>query len=374
MGIKPSEATKRQEGLKKIIRRLHEGHSVDEVKKEFSSLLGETDAGEIAALEQALISEGMPETEIKRLCDVHVAVFEEGLAKQNTSSNEPVAINRFKAENLTALEDVNALEQAVQKADWPSARRALQSVRRLEDHYLRKEHALFPYLEKHGFTGPSSVMWAIHNDIRAEWKQLDTALAGTPVAADVKSAFDTLAQSIRGMVQKEENVLFPAAKQHLSALEWTMVAADEQAAEAYAPNAAAPELIPLKIGALTVEQIQVMLTHLPVDITFVDEQDTVRFFSATKERIFKRTPDVIGRKVQRCHPPASVHHVQKILDDFRANKRDVAEFWIALGEKFVHIRYFALRDSQGGYMGTLEVSQDVAGIRALQGERRLLDD
>jgi DUF438 domain-containing protein len=117
-----------------------------------------------------------------------------------------------------------------------------------------------------------------------------------------------------------------------------------------------------------------MLTHLPVDITFVDENDAVRFFSATKERIFPRSPAVIGRSVQKCHPPASVHRVQRILDDFREGRRDEAEFWIQMGGKFIHIRYFAVRDEQGIYKGAVEVSQDVTHIRALEGERRLLDE
>ena len=123
---------------------------------------------------------------------------------------------------------------------------------------------------------------------------------------------------------------------------------------------------------MTAQQIALMLTHLPVDVTFVDENDAVRFYSATAERLFQRDPAIIGRKVQKCHPPASVHRVQRILDDFRAGRRSVAEFWIQMGGKFVHIRYFALRDEQGAYRGTLEVTQDVTAIRALQGERRLL--
>jgi PAS domain S-box-containing protein len=131
-------------------------------------------------------------------------------------------------------------------------------------------------------------------------------------------------------------------------------------------------LIPLQTGALTAQQIALLLTYLPVDVTYVDENDEVRFFSATKERIFQRSPAIIGRKVQQCHPPASVHRVQRILDDLRAGRRDVAEFWIQMSGKFVHIRYFAVRDEQGKYRGVLEVSQDVTAIRALQGERRLL--
>ena len=129
----------------------------------------------------------------------------------------------------------------------------------------------------------------------------------------------------------------------------------------------------LEANQLT-EQINLLLTNLPVDVTFVDEKDEVRFFSQTKERIFERQAAIIGRKVQFCHPPKSLDAVQRILDDFRAGKRDVAEFWIQMMGKFIHIRYYAMRDAQGVYKGTLEVSQDVTGIRALEGERRLLDD
>jgi DUF438 domain-containing protein len=139
-------------------------------------------------------------------------------------------------------------------------------------------------------------------------------------------------------------------------------------------QAATGELLHLDIGALTVQEVNLMLKHLPVDITYVDKNDTVRYFSQTAERIFPRSSAVIGRKVQKCHPPASVHWVQQILDDFRAGRRDVAEFWIQMKGMFVHIRYFAVRDEKGEYQGTLEVSQEVSHIRALEGERRLLDD
>ena len=135
--------------------------------------------------------------------------------------------------------------------------------------------------------------------------------------------------------------------------------------------------IPLQTGALTQEQIGLMLTHLPVDVTFVDSNDEVQFYSEGKERIFERTPDVIGRSVLGCHPPHSVLQVKRILDDFRAGSRDVAEFWIQMKggtseARFIHIRFFAVRDSGGQFQGTIEVVQDVTAIRKLQGERRLL--
>jgi DUF438 domain-containing protein len=152
-------------------------------------------------------------------------------------------------------------------------------------------------------------------------------------------------------------------------------------AAASAPAAQKEEaagLLRLDTGRLTAQEVNRLLTHLPVDVTYVGADDTVRFFSQTKERIFPRSPAIIGRKVQQCHPPASVHRVQRIVEDFRAGVRDVAEFWIQAaadeGAKFIHIRYFAIRDEDGVYQGTIEVSQDVTHIRELEGERRLLDE
>ncbi len=144
-------------------------------------------------------------------------------------------------------------------------------------------------------------------------------------------------------------------------------------------NATAPaeNPIPLQTGALTPRQIALLLTHLPVDVTFTDANDEVQFYSAGKGRVFERTPDIIGKTVLGCHPPHSVLQVYRILDDFRAGKRDSAEFWIQTkGDppRFIHIRFFAVRDPSGKFQGTLEVVQDVTGIRALSGERRLLDE
>ena len=131
-------------------------------------------------------------------------------------------------------------------------------------------------------------------------------------------------------------------------------------------------LVELDTGALTPEQVNLMLGVLKLDISFVDENDEVRFYSEG-ERIFPRSPGVIGRKVQNCHPPQSVHKVQEILDAFRAGTKDVADFWIEIQGRFLHIRYFAMRDANGAYRGTLETVQDVTGIRALEGQRRLVD-
>lgn len=406
---------KRQEILKRLIRQLHEGKTVEEVKGEFAALLRDVGAAEIAEIEQALIAEGLPETEVKRLCDVHVAVFRESLDTQTKPEAIPGhPVHTFRAENTAAERVLNALKGALDalkatpaEAQLKQARERLRELREYEKHYLRKENILFPFLERHGFTGPSSVMWAIHDDIRAGWKALDELLAAgpgddrstersrrSPAAFNdwIDELFEPLNTAIREMFYKEENILFPTALEKLSADEWVKVRAQEPevgyyyvqpgdqwppktAGEAAAPTPSPAEgLLHLDTGVLTAQEVNLLLKHLPVDVTYVDKDDTVRYFSQTKERIFARAPAIIGRKVQKCHPPASVHRVQRILDDFRAGRRDMAEFWIQMQGKFIHIRYFAIRDEKSEYQGTLEVSQDVTHIRTLEGERRLLDD
>ncbi len=132
-------------------------------------------------------------------------------------------------------------------------------------------------------------------------------------------------------------------------------------------------LLQFETGALLKDEVEAIINTLPIDITFVDEEDTVKFYSASKERIFVRTKAVIGRKVQQCHPQKSVHIVNKILDSFKSGKKDVAEFWIPKDNRLIHIRYFPVRSRDGKYLGTIEVTQDVTDIKQLEGEKRLLD-
>jgi DUF438 domain-containing protein len=402
----------RKEELKQIIRELHEGRSVDEVQNEFAALLEDIGAMDIAQIEQELIEEGMPESEIQRLCDVHVAVFRESLEAQESPDTVPGhPVYTFLAENAAAGRVLDALEEALEavKAE-PSeerlerARARLRELQKYERHYLRKENILFPYLEKHGFSGPSTVMWGIHDEIREGWTELEALLsegAGEGVAGfsrRIDEIFEPLATAIREMFYKEEQILYPTALEKLSGDEWWQVRVQSpdvgycyvEPGDQWPPEETALEtlweldrgeelrsqdgLLHLDTGTLTPEMINLLLNHLPIEISFVDAEDTVRFFSQTGERIFPRSPAIIGRQVQKCHPPASVHRVEQILDDFRAGRRDEAEFWIQMRGRFIHIRYFAVRDAHQAYRGTLEVVQDMTRIRKLDGERRLLDE
>jgi DUF438 domain-containing protein len=425
-GIDPE----RQRELKAIIGELHAGRTPAEVKPRFEALIQGVEATEIAAMEQALIEEGLPDTEVKRLCDVHMQVFQEALdANPVLCAPAGHPVDTFQRENRAVLEVTRTMREAADRVgkdgDVPSWRRekpaladALQQLSEYERHFVRKENELFPLLEKHGVAGPSKVMWALHDDIRTVSKELRGAVSRDDVRAAVHSVDET-ATMIEDMVNKEEKVLFPMALDVLSEHEWRKIRAGEtdigyaliadvppwpEEGEPEVPPAETPPMVaagstaavggtaaasatpaatsaaphpstaplPLETGALAPEQIALLLGALPIDVTFVDENDVVRFYSEG-ERIFPRSPGVIGRTVQNCHPPASVYKVQEILDAFRAGEKSAADFWIQREKKFVHIRYFALRDGDGTYRGVLEVVQDVTAIRALQGERRLVD-
>ncbi len=431
---------KRKELLRNIILELHDGATVEEVKAKFVDAVRDVSHQEVAQMEQDLIEEGMPVEEVKKLCDAHAAVFKEALEAQNTPDMTPGhPAHTLKLENQAILSAVNAMRAALQFHDqegqspgpenqktggqWIKALEELPSLREVEKHYLRKENILFPYLEKYGFYGPSKVMWAIHDDIRAALKELDASLRnGT--APDLEKTEEAL-ESMAQMVGKEENILLPNLLEKLTEEEWVDVLAQEtqigytliQPGSEWKPSEKDPSAvgvsltdnaspvpkappfcdeddpcggsedkkegaedieekiettIDLQTGKLTPEQVNLVLRHLPFDITYVDETNRVKYYSEG-DRIFPRTPAIIGREVQNCHPPASVHIVERIVNEFKAGTKDVAEFWLPMNDMLVHIRYFAVRDDNGKYRGVVEVSQNIAPLKKIEGMKRLLD-
>ncbi len=395
----------RLEKLKEIIGSLHDGASVEDVKAEFDHLVSDVDAFEIAAMEQALIAEGMPAEEVQRLCDVHVAVFRESLDASPEAPALPQGhpVESYRRENEQARRIVTSVRSSLDELEKAPAGEAGPLFERiasqiedllggLSTHYIRKENQLFPVLERHGIEGPTKVMWGLDDEIRDRLKS-DLASARSRDAAGLAGSLPDTLRTVDDMIYKEEKILLPAALDALSNEDWDEMAAGDGEigfawTETYAPGDAArtpeagtdtgspaeypDEALPLTTGALSLEQVDLILRSLPIDVTFVDETGRVRYYSEG-ERVFPRSPAVIGREVRNCHPPKSVAVVERIVEEFRAGKKDTAEFWIELGDRFVHIRYFALRDGDGAYRGVLEVSQDVTGIRALEGERRLLD-
>ncbi len=393
----------KKELLKDILRDLHSGGNVDALKRRFADLVHGVSGAEIGAMEQELIAEGLPEEEIRELCDLHVKVFEEALDAPpgpQTAPGHPLhtlaAENQATARIVAEARDVlNRLRTASGPDSLAEGKERLSELLddlgQIEKHYLKKENQLFPRLEARGISGPSKVMWAVHDDIRAHLKDFRRALDLDDTELIIQTGRWVL-QEIGDMIAKEEKVLFPMAIETLDDADWAKVKKGEEEigyawiapapdwapltappAEAAVPARPGRDGIALDTGRLSAEQIDLLLTRLPVDISFVDENDVVVYYSATPARIFPRSPGVIGRKVQNCHPPKSFDVVERILKAFRSGERDEAQFWIESGGRFIHIRYFALRDGTGAYRGALEVTQDATAIRRLRGEHRLLD-
>jgi len=391
----------RKQVVKEVIRRLHRGASADEMTQRFGQVLHGLSATEIAQIEQELIDEGLPREEVLRFCDVHLAVFRQSLAAGDSLAPAGHPIHTFMEEHrimLAQAQEMVGLAQRIESAGEVSAdaerslQQAAEDIRGADSHYVREENVLFPYLEKHGIVQPPAIMWMEHDEIRKLKKGVLAVLdqrrsQETRVfASELREAATTLAETIASHFYKENNVLYPAALRVIPEEEWPEVRAqcDELGYAPFTPampqaaerpsslSSVAGGTVEFRTGTLSLEALEGILNTLPVDITFVDRDDRVRYFNDTPDRIFPRAKSVLGRTVQRCHPQKSVHVVNEILEGFRQGSRQPAEFWLELHGRFVHIRYFPVRDAQGAYLGCLEVTQDVTAIRALEGEKRLL--
>lgn len=396
-----NNSEKRVETLAEIIKELHSGKDREAVKQKLSALVRQTTGEEIVAMEQKLISQGMSVNEIKGMCDLHSQILgdlvQEDL-RARTTPGHPV--HTFNLENEAILKITSAMRDTIRglnektlDADLVSWRDLHDKLLEVDKHYAKKENVLFPHLERHGITGPSQVMWGKDDDIRVLMKSLRAALSKSGASfEELRVVADEIALpmlfQIDEMVKKEVKILFPMALKNLTPEEWGAVYRDSarfgtclaEPGTGYQPPSMKAEsedllsttAIPVGVGSLTRDQLKALVEVLPVDLTFVDSDDRVAFFSEGKDRIFARSPSIIGRKVQNCHPPQSVEVVERIVADFRSGKQNVAEFWINLKGRFVNIRYFAVRAGDGKYLGTLEVTQDLTQPRALEGERRLL--
>jgi hypothetical protein len=393
--------------LKEAIKQLHSGNSPQEVKERFRQVLEEISPVDIAKIEQELVKEGMPREEIQKLCDVHMAVFREQLEKQKLDIPIGHPINILMEEHKIMLQIAeklgNITNRIQQISDASYASEEIHNLEHIavdfldaEKHYLREENVLFPNLEKHGITEPPAIMWMEHNQIREKKKQLNQIIENHNAISfeDFKKQLGEIAEFLNNLLPnhffKENSILFPTALRVITDDEWKEIRKefDEIGYCCFTPShltkvetmkkeekaAASPEgLLHFETGALSKEEVEAILDSLPVDISFVDANDAVKYFNKAEKRIFVRTKAVIGRKVQLCHPQKSVHIVNKIIEAFKTGKKDMAGFWIPMNNRLIHIRYFAVRDKNGKYLGTIEVTQDIADIKKIEGEKRLLD-
>jgi PAS domain S-box-containing protein len=396
----------RQKVLKEIIMELHGGKSVEEVRARFQELIKGVSTAEISQMEAALIKEGMPVEEIQRLCDVHAAVFKGSIEEIHHPEQTPGhPVHTFKKENEAIKrlieDDLRHNIQLFRDSEDESSRLMLvENINLLWDidkHYSRKENLVFPYLEKYGITAPPKVMWGVDDEIRDAVKEAKAALSSKSEGKNtIIEKLEALINRVEEMIYKEENILFPMCMDTLSEDEWLNI--EEESPEiGYCITEPAGKWKPLRVnvedredkkvaeedskgyikfdtGILKVNEISALLDTLPLDITFVDKDGVVKYFSNSQERIFARTKAVIGRKVQNCHPPASVHVVEEVVENLRSGKKDHEDFWIKMGPRYVYIRYYAVRDEKGEFLGTLEVTQDIKPIQEISGEKRLVEE
>jgi len=393
--------------LKELILKLHEGESPELVRQELIETLKNVPYGEVVEVEQELMQEGLPEEEVLKLCDIHGSVLEGNVdlsGAKDIPAGHPVDV--FKNENAelkTVAEKAKGLLhalRAVDDAEYQQFIFGLQGVFNqlmdVDKHYLRKEYLLFPNLEKNDITGPPKVMWGKHDEIREQLKGCIEVLNTKDITrTDLLNSLDLLffpaLQAVIDMVQKEEEILFPMSMDVLTTedwhsihkqtlefgfclydpqVEWMPEGLDEDQNETVV---ASDGNIQLPSGSFSAKEIMAILNTVPLDMTFVDKNDKVKYFTQGKERIFVRNRSIINRDVRLCHPPGSTHIVEKILEDFKSGKSSHAPFWIQMKGKFIKIEYFALRGEDGEYLGTLEVSQDLSENRALEGEKRILE-
>lgn len=397
---------RRKEKLKALLLKIHHGGSEESVRNELLLSLSQIPYGEVVEVEQELIAEGLPEEEILDLCDAHSAVLE---GRVDLSALKPVAdghpVDVFRKENEEIRKLTNAIFALISEINRETEADISDKITKLrglfntlfdvDKHYQRKEYLLFPYLEKAGITGPPKVMWGKHDEIRDLIKGSIEVLQTTEMTNEEFGAVAEIvliiaATAAKEMITKEEEILFPMSLDVLTEADWYEISkqsleigycvydpqvdwkpewAEEQSINASQKSGSH---VQLPSGSFSAEEIMAILNTLPVDITFVDKDDKVKYFSQSAERIFQRNRAILNRDVRHCHPPASAHIVDKIIDDFKSGRQSRAPFWINMGPKMIHIEYFALRNDKGEYLGTLEVSHNVTPYRELEGEQRIL--
>ncbi|MBQ7477834.1 MAG: DUF438 domain-containing protein [Selenomonadaceae bacterium] len=380
--------------LKNLLARLSSGESPEAVRQDFVRNFKSVSAEEIASAEQQLIRDGMPIREVRNLCDIHSALFHGKTAEETTEHPHQAAtataspdiksvpighpIHILCLENEELAKILDAAEKALTSGEKESFAECLKKMTGLYVHYGKKEMLLMPLLYRYGVTGPSGIMWGVDDEIKRELRAISQEMAADSMPSLQQRAAAWL-QRIREMIYKEEKILFPLTLRYFTEEEWFMVYRDTlvfgnafladappwEDGEIWVQKEIAEEqkalaeqgMIHLPTGEVSVPALYGILSLLPVDITFIDKDDIFRFF-VNEGRIFERPRSALGGRVENCHPAEVVPVIHRLLEDFKTGKRDSMEVWKKIKGKPVSVQYFAVRDTAGDYLGTLEVVQD----------------
>ena len=378
----------RQEILKNLMLRLHAGEDKGVIQEEFNEVFDEITPYEIQLMERNLMSEGITFAEIMSLCNVHANLMGSKVNTQTTVADfeqpgHPVHV--MKMENLAirgALDRVERLlvnfletkDSTIEKG----LRRQISLLDQFENHYQRKEYAMFPLMEKKGITAPPKVIWGVHDQIRDLYRDLKNAL--NDGKESTLEEFQIARDEMLEMIQKEENILIPMVEQVFHVDDWETIASQSPeygycivkpekewaVKKSFSPVKEETQIesegdIPLSTGSLSLKELNLILNLLPMELSFVDAQNIVKYYNEGngEEKIFKRTPSAIGRDVILCHPPRVHETVQTIFEQLKSKQKEKEEMWFKTEDKMVHVTYHAVWDEEENYMGCLEYVQDI---------------
>ena len=372
--------------LKDLLDRLNKGEALDAVRADFVKEFQDVEASEIMKAEQQMIKEGMPVTEVQKLCDVHAALFHGNIRQERERMAEEYVkevghpLYTFTKENEALKAVLDEAREALSRHEVD--RKLLGRVRELAIHYAKKGDLLYPHLKvRYGISGPSDVMWTVDDEIRDELAALSRKLQDENPESVLQGEkelqrFEAVLTRAEEMIYKEEKILFPNCALNFTRDEWIRIYHDSKD---YAPcfgveNAVWPEAetaidkmraatpgdqeIVMAGGHMSVAQLTAMLNTIPMEITFVDDQNINRFFNEGPKD-FKRPKMAIDREVFSCHPPKIEAKVRMILNEFRAGTLDKVPVWMEKNGKTMLVTYIAVRDHAGNYIGTLELVQDM---------------
>lgn len=383
--------------------------SVEEAQKKVQQEYTKVTADELALAEQELTKRGIKDSVVYDNMESFLLIFQDVLKAPDLHLADWHPIRTYQREN-------EAVEGLLKKAEGLSRSRfvlnqwaeIIEGLMQYETHLSRKQNQLYPAFERQGFDRPSKIMWTLDDAVRSAFREAAGLLKDGQEEAFL-SQYDKAVTLLKELIEKENVVLFPAAMEMIRTKEFLAIRQGDdeigyclidpppqapmapetantdkagsgeagfmkelqQLLQKHGMGAASGEM-DVRQGKLTLEQINLIFRHLPIDLSYVDENELVRFYSDTKHRVFPRSPGVIGRDVKNCHPRESVHTVEEIIKAFREGREDEAEFWLEINGKFIYIYYTAVRDDEGNFKGVLEMMQDATHIRSLEGSQRLL--
>lgn len=395
------QTERRQEKLKDLILRLHEGEDPEAIKVEFQKYFSNVSAFEISVMERRLMAkEGIEAEDIMRLCNIHASMFignvaaPENISPEMEKQGHPVQV--LKMENLAIESTLERIERLLElyvtePEDFllDGLYKQLTILSEFDTHYLRKENSIFPLMEKYDIVAPPKVMWGVDDDIRDMFKSFKLLL-NKDDREPLLDAFAALKYELEEMVVKEEEIMIPMVMDIFNEDDWIKIAEEtedigycivkpeakwEPDRETFEDTSISENgNLPFETGHLTLKELEKMLNLLPLEITFVDKNDTVKYFNTNEERkVFPRTKNAIGRQVLNCHPPKSQPVVKQLISDFREGKKESESLWFKVKGKFIMVTYAAVRDEDGSYLGTLEYVQDIGPIVDLDDEKKVIE-